>query len=70
MIEMHQVVRVIRDAPEQGVAKGMVGAVLQVFEFPERAYEVEFVDSEGRTVIQATLTEEDLEVVGKSDRGS
>jgi hypothetical protein len=69
MITMHQVVRVIRDVPEQGVAKGMVGAVIEIFEVPVRAYEIEFVDSEGRTNVQATLTENDLEVVSSDVSG-
>ncbi len=70
MIAMHQVVRVVRDVPEQGVSKGMIGAVIEAFEVPEHAYEVEFVDAEGRTVVQATLTEKDLEVVTNSVSGS
>lgn len=64
MIAMHQVVRAVRAVPEQGVAKGMVGAVIAVFETPEYVYEVEFADAEGRTILQATLVETDLEVVG------
>ncbi|MCA3010942.1 MAG: DUF4926 domain-containing protein [Myxococcaceae bacterium] len=63
MLAMHQVVRVVRDVPEQGVTKGMVGAVVEVFELPRAAFEVEFVDAEGRTVRQATLAEDDLEPV-------
>lgn len=42
----------------------MVGAVVDVFEAPERAYEVEFVDAAGRAVREAVLMEEDLQVVG------
>ncbi|NRD53693.1 DUF4926 domain-containing protein [Corallococcus exiguus] len=63
MISMHQSVRVIRDVPAQRVTKGMVGAVIEVFEVPKRAFEVEFIDAEGRPVVQATLTEDDLEAV-------
>lgn len=63
MIEIHKVVRVVRDVPEQEVSKGMIGAVIEVFDVPIRAYEVEFTDCDGRTVAQATLAEEDLEVV-------
>jgi uncharacterized protein DUF4926 len=69
MIGMHQVVRVIRDVPEEGVTTRMIGAVIGVFDHPERAYEVESVDAEGRTIVQATLTDRDLEVV-KSDEES
>jgi hypothetical protein len=63
MLSLHQVVRATKDLPEEKVRKGMVGAVFEVFEAPRRAFEVEFTDSEGRTVLLATLTEEDLEVV-------
>jgi hypothetical protein len=63
MIALHQVVRVSRDVPDQRVTRGMVGAVVEVFHTPRRAYEVEFVDADGRTIRQATLTEEDLEPV-------
>jgi hypothetical protein len=63
MIPLHQTVRVTRDIPEQRVTRGMVGAVIMVFDAPKRAYEIEFVDSEGRTVLQSTLTEDSLEAV-------
>ncbi|MBN8469542.1 DUF4926 domain-containing protein [Corallococcus exiguus] len=63
MISKHQSVRVIRDVPTQCVTKGMVGAVIEVFEVPKRAFEVEFVDAEGRPVVQSTLAEDDLEAV-------
>jgi hypothetical protein len=63
MLSLHQVVRVTKDVPEEKVKKGMVGAVVEVFEVPRRAFEVEFTDAEGGTVLLATLTEEALEVV-------
>ena len=63
MIALLQQVRVTRDLPEQQVARGMVGAVIDVVDVPTRAYEVEFVDAAGRTVLQATLTEDTLEVL-------
>ena len=61
-ITLHQHVRVVRDVPEQGVSKGMSGAVIAVLKLPHRAYEVEVIDAE-RTVHQATLVDDDLEVV-------
>lgn len=64
MLALHQVVRVVRDVPEQGVIKGMIGGVVEVFELPQTAFEVEFVDGDGRTLLQATLAEDDLEAVG------
>lgn len=65
MISLHQAVRVTRDVPGEKVTKGMVGAVVAVYEVPHRAFEVEFTDGEGRTALLATLTEEDLEVVSE-----
>ncbi|NNC16735.1 DUF4926 domain-containing protein [Corallococcus exiguus] len=70
MISMHQSVLVIRDVPAQHVTKGMVGAVIEVFEFPKRAFEVEFVDEEGRPIVQATLAEDDLEAVASGVPGT
>ena len=68
MLAMHQCVRVVRDVPEQGVTKGMIGAVVEVFERPELAFEVEFVDGDGRTLLQATLKEGDLEPISLTDK--
>lgn len=70
MLAMHQVVRVVRDVPEQRVTQGMVGAVVEIFEHPRLAFEVEFVDPEGKTVLQATLTEGDLEPVRNGVHGA
>jgi hypothetical protein len=63
MISLHQVVRVTKDVPGEKVTKGMIGAVVEVYEVPRRALEVEFTDEEGRTILLATLAEEDVEVV-------
>jgi ATP-dependent exoDNAse (exonuclease V) alpha subunit len=63
MFAMYQVVRIIRDVPEQGVVQGMIGAVIEIFDGPVLTYEIEVVDGEGKTIVQATLTENDLEVV-------
>jgi uncharacterized protein DUF4926 len=63
MLALHQVVRVLRDIPDQGVTRGMVGAVVEAFETPRRAYEIELVDAQGKTLRQATLVESDLEPV-------
>jgi hypothetical protein len=65
---MLQVVRARRDVPEQGVSAGMVGTVIEIFDGAARTYEVELVDEQGRTIVQATMPEDALEVV--SARGS
>lgn len=53
----------MRDVPEQRVTRGMVGAVIEVFDEPRHAYEAELVDADGKSIMQATLTDEDLELV-------
>ncbi len=35
-------VKLTEDLPESGLAKGMIGTILEVFLKPELAYEVEF----------------------------
>ena len=56
-----QVVRLVRDLPQEQLRKGMVGTVIEVFESPRVAYEVEFVDGKGRTTAQLALAGDDLE---------
>ncbi len=46
-----------RDAiPEHGLPAGAVGTVLEVFDKPTRAYEVEFANEDGETIAMVTLT--------------
>ncbi len=60
MYELLQVVRVLRALPAQAVEAGAIGAIVAVFDAPEPAYEVEFVDSNGRTIAIATLKDHEL----------
>jgi len=55
-------VRLLRDC-EEGAKKGDIGAILMVFEEPNEAYEVEFLDSEGCPKAQCTLLPNELEFV-------
>lgn len=55
-------VRIMVDCGE-AVKKGEIGAVLMVFEEPQEAYEVEFLDDEGNPKAQYTLRPDDLELV-------
>jgi len=43
------------DVPEENLYRGMKGVVIDIYEKPEKAYEVEFCDSEGRTISQIAL---------------
>lgn len=62
-MKLHATVMLRVDLPEHGLVRGMLGAIVVVFEAPERAYEVEFVDARGRTVAEVTLREEHLDLV-------
>jgi len=63
MPELHSVVRILDDQPELDLRTGDVGTVVTVFSEPMAAFEVEFVDDEGRTVATHVLLPGQVEVV-------
>jgi hypothetical protein len=54
-----------RDIPEQGLRRGDLGAVVEVYE-PD-GLEVEFVTASGRTAALVTLTTQDVRAVADDD---
>jgi hypothetical protein len=54
-------VRLRVDIPERGLRMGDIGTIVLVFERPNLAYEVEFVDQDGRTRAQLPLLPEQVE---------
>ncbi|MEP0773218.1 MAG: DUF4926 domain-containing protein [Acidobacteriota bacterium] len=54
-----------RDLPEQGLRRGDLGAVVQVY--GSEVLEVEFVTASGRTQALATLTVGDVRAVSDDD---
>jgi hypothetical protein len=54
-----------RDLPEQGLRRGDLGAVVQVYE-PD-GLEVEFVSASGKTEALVTLKDTDVRAVADSD---
>lgn len=54
------VVILAEDLPEEGLAKGMIGTIVVVFENPTLAYLVEFCDEEGRTIALPDLLPEQI----------
>ena len=60
-----QTVVLNRDLPEQGLRKGDLGAIVQVYE-PD-GLEVEFVSASGRTEALVTLKERDVRAVADGD---
>ena len=49
--QLLDVVEVLEDLPQFGVKRGERGAVVEVFDEPEEAYMVEFVDESGKSRI-------------------
>ena len=49
-----------QDLPDEGLRKGMTGAVILRFDEPQVAYETEFCDEEGRPIAQLALLPEQI----------
>ncbi|ASB89493.1 DUF4926 domain-containing protein [Bacillus sonorensis] len=58
--EQYETVVLIEDDPTEDLKKGEVGTVVMIFTEPEEAYEVEFVDEEGKTKVQKAFLPEKL----------
>ena len=66
MFEEYQVVRLKKNLPEHNLSVGVIGTILLVYDVKPnlpRAYEVEFVDSQGKTLAEVTVFEENIEEV-------
>jgi hypothetical protein len=57
-MEQFAVVALLRDKPEEGLARGQVGTVMETL--ADGVYLVDFSDDEGRTYALATLRAEDF----------
>jgi hypothetical protein len=57
-IEMHAVVALVEDLPEEGLVRGQVGTVVE--NWGPGVYEVEFCDDQGRTYAMVALKDEQL----------
>lgn len=55
-----EVVALTRDIPEHGLKAGDTGTVLELLTKPHKAYEVEFIDKDGRTIALVALKSEQL----------
>ena len=45
----------IQDIPEEGLISGMIGVIVDIYNEPAEAYEVEFCDSSGKTLALLAL---------------
>jgi hypothetical protein len=57
-IDLHSVVALLEDLPEQGLVRGQVGTVVE--SWAPGVYEVEFSDDQGRTYAMVALKAEQL----------
>lgn len=57
-IEMHSVVALVEDLPEEGLVRGQVGTVVE--NWAPGVYEVEFSDDNGRTYAMVALNSQQL----------
>ena len=48
-------VKLLTDLPDEGLRCGQVGTVVHIFTHPHEAYEVEFLDNNGRAVAMLPL---------------
>lgn len=63
-----EIVKVVKDCGK-GVGKGEIGTIVMVFDYPDEAYEVEFLDSDGNFKTLCTLTPDELEKEKNFSRG-
>ena len=60
MIKEHETIVLSRDLPEYGLNRGDIGAVVHCYA-EGKAYEVEFVTREGKTIAVVTLEAKDVQ---------
>ncbi len=60
-IKLFDVVALLEERPKDGLARGQVGTIVEVHS-PE-AFEVEFLDSQGRTIALVTVKRSELLVL-------
>ena len=59
-MELFDVVRLLADRPQDGLAAGAVGAIVQIYTDPQPGYEVEFADPDGRTLALITVAPDEV----------
>ena len=65
-MEEHQTVVLISDNTENGLKRGDIGAVVHIYE-EQKAYEVEFISGDGKSVALLTLEENKIRSLSEKD---
>ena len=60
MFKLFDTVKTIKALPEVGIAADTVGTIVEVYDQPYRAYEVEFANEHGETIAMLALTAEQV----------
>jgi hypothetical protein len=66
--EMFDTVTLHIDLPNDGLKRGTVGTIIEVFEKPYLAYEVEFADNNGRTITTIALQPHQIRLLPKGSK--
>ncbi len=64
MFKEYEVIKLKKNLPEHNLTPGIRGTILFVYEEKlniPRAYEVEFLDKQGKTLVQLTVFEDEIE---------
>ena len=64
-IKLLDVVELLEELPEDGLVAGAKGTVVEVYENPNLAYEVEFCNDEGETTAMLALLPHQVRVIWK-----
>lgn len=65
---LFDIISVVEDIPKLNVKAGMIGAVIDIYEGSDEAYEVEFCDDEGRTVALGALLPTQITLVERNNK--
>ena len=60
-----EVVKTLKDFPENGIKSGEIGTIVAAFTSPNEAYEVEFVNNDGTTKAMFAIIPENIEKYNK-----
>jgi len=56
-----ETVRLLKEYPEKFLKKGDIGVVVMIYNNPNEAYEVEFINDDGTTKAMFVISPEDIE---------
>lgn len=58
--DLNDTVMVVKNYLNEGILKGELGAIVEVYTKPHEAYEVEFVDEDGKVKAILVLRKDDM----------